>query len=41
MREGGQGGAKYLGPGQVRGPKILVKRLVMSATVKRVGGRNV
>ena len=28
-------GAKYLGPGLVKRPKILVKRLVMGATVKR------
>ena len=33
----GGGGAKYLGPGLVRGPEILVKRLVMVATVKMVG----
>ena len=31
-------GAKYLGPGLVRGPKILVKCPVMGATVKMVGG---
>ena len=37
QREGGQGGAKYLGPGLVGGGKILVKRLVMGVTVKRVG----
>ena len=33
----GGGGAKYLGPGLVRGTKISVKRLVMGATVKMVG----
>ena len=32
------GGAKYLGPGLVREPEILVKCLVMGATVKMVGG---
>ena len=32
---GGAGGAKYLGPGLVSGPDILVKRLVMGATVLR------
>ena len=37
--EEGRGGAKYLEPGLVRGgDEILVKRLVMGATVKRVGG---
>ena len=36
--EQGGGGAKYLGPGLVRGRGILVKRLVMGATVKKVGG---
>ena len=35
---GGAGGAKYLEPGLVRGPEILMKRLVMGATVKRVEG---
>ena len=35
---GAGGGAKYLGPGLVRGPEILVKCLVMGATVKMVGG---
>ena len=35
---GGGGGAKYLGPGPVGTDKILVKRLLMGATVKRVGG---
>ena len=34
----GGGRAKYLGPGQVReGGKILIKHLVMGATIKRVG----
>ena len=33
---GGAGGAKYLGLGLVSGTKILVKRLVMGATVKMV-----
>ena len=37
----GGGGAKYLGLGLVSGTKILVKRLVMGATVKMVGDRNV
>ena len=38
-REGAGRGAKYLGPGLVRGEgEILVKRLVMGATVNRVGG---
>ena len=37
-RGGGARGAKYLGPGLVRGPEVLVKRLVIGATVKRVGG---
>ena len=37
-RGGGRGGAKYLGPGLVRGPEILVKCLVMGATVKMVEG---
>ena len=36
-RGGGRGGAKYLGPGLVGGTEILVKRLVMGATVKMVG----
>ena len=35
---GGGIGAKYLGPGLVMGPEILVKRLLMGATVKRIGG---
>ena len=35
------GGAKYLGPGPVGTDKILVKRLLMGATVKRVGGGGV
>ena len=35
------GGAKYLGLGLVSGTEILVKRLVMGATVKMVGARNV
>ena len=41
---GGRGRTKYLGSGlvkklgMVREGKILVKRLVMGATVKRVGG---
>ena len=34
----GQEGAKYLGPGLVSGTEILVKRLVMGATLKMVGG---
>ena len=33
-----EGGGKYLGPGLVRGPEILVKHLVMGAIFKRVGG---
>ena len=37
LKAGEGGGAKYLGPGLVRGPEILVKRLVMVATVKMVG----
>ena len=37
-RGGGQGGAKYLGPGLVSRTEILVKRLVMGATLKVVGG---
>ena len=35
---GGRQGAKYLGPGLVSEHKIVVKRLVMGATVKMVGG---
>ena len=35
--QGAGGGAKYLGRGLVRGPEILVKRLVIGATVERVG----
>ena len=35
---GGGGDAKYLGPGLVGGGQILVKRLVIGATVKRTGG---
>ena len=35
-QEVGAWGAKYLGPRLVRGPEILVKRLVMD-TVKRAG----
>ena len=35
------GGQNTWGPDWLRGPEILVKRLVMGATVKRVGGRNV
>ena len=40
--EGGQwgGGDKIPGLGLVRGPKILVKHLVMDATIKMVGTRN-
>ena len=34
-KRGGGGGADWLG-----GPKILVKCLVMGATVKRAGGHN-
>ena len=37
---GGGRGGKIPGPGLVRGLEIVVKRLVMGATVKRVGGRN-
>ena len=37
-KRGEQGGKKNLGPELVRGPKISLKRLVMGATVKRVGG---
>ena len=38
-RGGGRGGGtKYQGPGQVRRPEILVKRLVMGTTAKSVGG---
>ena len=33
------GGAKYMGPGPVRGSVILIKHLVMGATDKRAGGR--
>ena len=36
--ERGGGGAKYLGPGLVRGLEILVKCLVMGATIERVWG---
>ena len=36
--ERGGGRAKYLEPGLVRGAEILIKRLVMGATVKRVEG---
>ena len=35
---GGAGEAKYLVPRLVRGLEIMVKRLVMGATVNRVGG---
>ena len=34
----GAGEAKYQGPDWLGGPEILIKRLVMGATVKRVGG---
>ena len=35
---GGQEGQNTWGPDWLGGPKILVKRLVIGATVKRVGG---
>ena len=35
---GGRGGAKYLGPGLVRGARNLDKTSGHCATVKRVGG---
>ena len=38
QQERGKGGAEYLEPGLVRGSEILVKRPVMGATVKRIGG---
>ena len=41
--EGREGGAKYMGPGLIRGPRKLGKTSgeVMGATVKRVGARDV
>ena len=41
MSRPARGGAKYLGLGLVSRTKILVKRLVMGATVKMVGAHNV
>ena len=37
LKAGEGGGGKIPGAGLVRGPEILVKRLVMVATVKMVG----
>ena len=35
---GAEGGQNTWGPNWLEGPEILVKPLVMGATVKRVGG---
>ena len=39
-RGGGAGGAKYLGPGLVRGPEILIKHLVIVLLSRGLGARN-
>ena len=37
---GGTGGAKYLGPGLVRGAEILIKHLVIVLLSRGLGARN-
>ena len=40
VRGGGAGGAKYLGPGLVWGPEILIKHLVIALLSRGLGPRN-
>ena len=39
-RGGGRGGEKYLGPGLVWGPEILIKHLVIALLSRGLGARN-